>query len=130
MSNKEAILEELRRSRLAIARDTAAIAEEFNILGKLRRSVTSRPFAWLGGAAALGYIFAGPKTKTITKTITKTVPQKGDSSALKKEPATKDRRRWLMTTFNICKLALPFVRPALSAYAARRLGEFSEKIGR
>jgi hypothetical protein len=126
MSNKEAILEELRRSRLAIARDTAAIAEEFNIFGKLRRSVTSRPFAWLGGAAALGYIFAGPKTKTITKTV----PQKGDSSALKKEPATKDRQRWLMTTFNICKLALPFVRPALSAYAARRLGEFSEKIGR
>ena len=126
MSNKEAILEELRRSRLAIARDTAAIAEEFNILGKLRRSVTSRPFAWLGGAAALGYIFAGPKPKTITKIG----PQKGDSSALKKEPATKDRQRWLMTTFNICKLALPFVRPALSAYAARRLGEFSEKIGR
>ena len=126
MSNKEAILEELRRSRLAIARDTAAIAQEFNILGKLRRSVTSRPFAWLGGAAAVGYIFAGPKTKTITKTV----PQKGGSSALKNEPAVKDRRRWLMTAFNICKLALPFVRPALSAYAARRLGEFSEKIGR
>ncbi len=126
MSNKEAILEELRRSRLAIARDTAAIADEFNILGKLKRSVTSRPFAWLGGAAALGYMIAGPKTKTITKTV----PQKSGSPARKDGSAVKDRRYWLATAFNLFKLALPFVRPALSAYAARRLGEFSEKIGR
>jgi hypothetical protein len=35
-----------------------------------------------------------------------------------------------MTAFGIFKMALPFVRPAISAYAARRLGEFSEKIGR
>jgi len=126
MSNKESILEELRRSRIAIARDTAAIAEEFNILAKLKRSVTSRPFAWLGGAAALGYIFAGPKTKTITKTV----PQKGGASAQKNVSAGKDRRHWLMTTLGLFKLVLPLVQPALSAYAARRLGEFSEKIGR
>ena len=126
MSNKDAILEELRRSRLAIARDTTAITEEFNLLGKLKRSVTSRPLAWLGGAAALGYIFAGPKTKTITKKA----PQKGGGPTEKTAPTGKDRRHWLMTAYGLFKFALPFVRPAISAYAARRLGEFSEKIGR
>jgi len=124
MSNKEAILEELQRSRLAIARDTTAITEEFNLLGKIKRSVKSRPLAWLGGAAAIGYIFAGPKTKTITQKA----PQKGDTE--KTAPIGKDRRHWLMTAYGLFKFALPFVRPAISAYAARRLGEFSEKIGR
>ena len=126
MSNKEAILEELRRSRLAIARDTTAITEEFNLLGKIKRSVKSRPLAWLGGAAALGYIFAGPKTKNLTKKA----PQKGGDTTEKSASTSKDRRHWLMTSFGIFKMALPFVRPAISAYAARRLGEFSEKIGR
>ena len=126
MSNKEAILEELRRSRLAIARDTTAITEEFNLLGKIKRSVKSRPLAWLGGAAALGYIFAGPKTKTLTKKV----PQKCFYTTEKSASTSKDRRHWLMTAFGIFKMALPFVRPAISAYAARRLGEFSEKIGR
>jgi len=126
MSNKEAILDELRRSRLAIARDTAAIAEEFNLLGKLRRSVTSRPLAWLGGAAALGYIFSRPKTKKPTKNT----PLIDGSLTENTIPTAKDRRHWLMTVFGIFKMAFPFIRPALSAYAARRLGEFSEKIGR
>lgn len=126
MSNKDAILEELRRSRLAIARDTTAITEEFNLLGKLKRSVTSRPLAWLGGAAALGYIFAGPKTKNLTKKA----PQKSGDTTEKSASASKDRRHWLMTAFGIFKMALPFVRPVISAYASRRLGEFSEKIGR
>lgn len=126
MSNKDAILEELRRSRLAIARDTTAITEEFNLLGKLKRSVKSRPLAWLGGAAALGYIFAGPKTKTLTKKA----PQKDGDTTEKSASTSKDSRHWLKTAFGIFKMALPFVRPAISAYAARRLGEFSEKIGR
>ncbi len=126
MSNKEAILDELRRSRLAIARDTAAIAEEFNLLGKLRRSVTSRPLAWLGGAAALGYIFSRPKTKKPTKNT----PLIDGSLTENTIPTAKDRQHWLMTAFGIFKMVFPFIRPALSAYAARRLGEISEKIGR
>lgn len=69
MTRKQEILEELRRSRVAIARDTASIAEEINLVSKIRRSVKTRPLAWLGSAAAIGYILAGPKTRKAPKTI-------------------------------------------------------------
>ena len=124
MKNKDAILEELRLSRMAIARDTHSLAEEFNISAKLQRSVKSHPLAWLSGAAAIGYIFAGPKTKTVTKLVapkneshSKDAPQKASSHLLK-------------NAFGLFKILLPLIRPAVSAYASRRLGEYAEKSGR
>jgi hypothetical protein len=107
MSPKEKILQELRLSRAAIARDATAVADEINLAAKLKKSVRTRPLAWLGGAAALGWILAGPKTRTVSK------PAKGKSPALpeKSRPAG-------------------FLGILLAAYAARRLGEMAEKISR
>lgn len=121
MTAKEQILEELRRSRAAIARDAAAVAEEINLASKLKKSVRTRPLAWLGGAAALGWILAGPKTRVVTKTA------KGKSPAVAEK--TRPAGFWaaLLTLF---KILLPLARPALSAYAARRLGEMAEKVSR
>jgi hypothetical protein len=108
---------------MAIARDTSAVREEINMASKLRRSVTSRPFAWLGGAAVIGYFLAGPKTRT--KTVTKVVREKG---AAKVE--TKKRHGFWDILFSLIKLCVPLVRPALSAYAARRIGDFADKLGK
>lgn len=123
MSRKAEIVAELARSRAAIARDTSAVREEFNVASKLRRSVRSRPFAWLGGAAAAGYFLAGPKTRT--KTVTKLVREKGAA----KVEAKKPRGFWDIF-FSLIKLCVPLVRPALSAYAARRFGDFADKLGK
>jgi hypothetical protein len=124
MSDKEKLLEELRLSRRAMARDAAAVVEEINLASKFKKSVRARPLAWLGGAAALGWILAGPKTRVVTK------PAKGKSA----NPPEKFRHGspsgfWgiLLALF---KFALPIARPALSAYAARRLGELAEKFPR
>jgi hypothetical protein len=126
MTSKQEILEELRRSRVAIARDTASIAEELDIVSKIRRSVKTRPLAWLGSAAALGYILAGPKTRKTPKNI---FVKKGAKSE-KSEPARTERQGFFSILFNLAKFLFPLLRPALSAYAAQRLSELSSRIPR
>jgi len=126
MTSKQEILEELRRSRLAIARDTASIAEELDIISKIKRSVRTRPLAWLGSAAALGYILAGPKTRKAPKTIS---TKKGTKSK-KSEPVQMGRQGFFSILFNLVKFLFPLFRPALSAYAAQRLGELSSRFPR
>jgi hypothetical protein len=126
MTSKQEILEELRRSRVAIARDTASIAEELDIVSKIRRSVKTRPLAWLGSAAALGYILAGPKTRKAPKTISS---KKGTQSE-KSEPVRTGRQGFFRILFNLAKFLFPLFRPALSAYAAQRLGELSSRFPR
>jgi hypothetical protein len=126
MTSKQEILEELRRSRLAIARDTASIAEELDIVSKIRRSVKTRPLAWLGSAAALGYILAVPKTRKAPKSIS---VKKGAKSE-KSEPVRTGWQGFFSTLFNLSKFLFPILRPALSAYAAQRLGELSSRFPR
>ena len=127
MKNKDAILEDLRRSRLAIARDTNAISDQLNVSAKIQRSVKRHPLAWLGGAAALGYIFAGPKTKTITKIVpAKSVPDENTPPPAE----TKSSSHFVEGSLRFFKVIFPLVRPVLMSYATRRLGEFAEKIGR
>jgi hypothetical protein len=126
MTSKQEILEELRRSRLAIARDTASIAEELDIVSKIKCSVRTRPLAWLGSAAALGYILAGPKTRKAPKTIS---TKKGTKSE-KSEPVQIGRQGFFSILFNLVKFLFPLFRPALSAYAAQRLGELSSRFPR
>ena len=127
MKNKDAILEELRRSRLAIARDTNAISDQLNISAKIQRSVKRHPLAWMGGAAALGYIFAGPKTKTITKIVpTQSVTDKKNPLPVE----MKNRSHFAEGFLRFLKVVFPLVRPVLISYATRRMGEFAEKISR
>lgn len=124
MNSKDKILEELRRSRLAIARDVHAVADEIDIAAKLKRSVKRRPLAWLGSAAALGYILAGPKTRRAAA--------KGKKGTADMPPAAP-RGGWAVffsSLLTVFKLLLPVLRPALSAYAAQRLGEFAAKSTR
>lgn len=126
MSSKQEILEELRRSRLAVARDMASIAQEVSVVSKIRRSVTARPLAWLGGAAALGYILAGPKTRKASNAVSN---KKGGKNE-KVEPVRRGLPQSISILFNLVKFLLPIVRPALSAYAAQRLGELSARFPR
>ncbi len=118
MSRKAEILAELARSRAAIASDTSAVREEFNVASKFRRSVKSRPFAWLGGAAVIGYLLAGPKTRT--KTLV--VRDKGAAKA-----GAKKRHSFWDILFSLIKLCVPLIKPAVSAYAARRIGDFVDR---
>jgi len=125
---KEQALAELRLSRQAIARDTAALKEEFDIAAKIRKSIRRRPLAWLGGSALLGWIAAGPKTRT--RTVTKYVNKPGKASESGEVGAKVRSAGLLGLAVTVFRFALPMLKPALSAYAARRLGEMAEKMMR
>jgi hypothetical protein len=125
MRTKAELLADVARSRTAILRDTAAVRAELDIAAKIQNSVRSRPFAWLGGAAAIGYYFAGPKTRT--KTVTKYVRGKSGEPARKPE---KKARGFFHVLLSLLRLALPLIRPALTAYAAKRFGDFAQKLAK
>ena len=124
MTAKQKIIEDLRRSRAAIARDAAAIAEEINLASKIKRSVLSHPLAWLGSATALGYILAGPKTRIVTKLV------KGQSA----DRVEKSRSGLVPVLWSVLlalfKFGFPLARPALTAFAMRRLAELTLKFSR
>jgi len=125
MRTKAELLADVARSRAAILRDTAAVRSELDLAAKIQNSVRSRPFAWLGGAAVAGYFFAGPKTRT--KTVTKYVRGKSGEPVRKSE---KKPRGFFHVLLSLLKLALPLVRPALTAYAAKRFGDFAQKLAK
>ena len=125
MTNKSEILAEIARSRAAIARDSAMVRMELDITKHLKNSVKTRPFAWLGGAAAIGYILAGPKTRT--KTVIKTVKPSNLGAAVVE---TKPARTYWDILIALFKMAIPLLKPLISVYAARRVGAFAEKLQR
>lgn len=125
---KEQLAAELELTRRAIARDAAGLRAELDIVEKLKHSVRSHPFAWLGSAGALGYIFAGPKTRT--RRVVKFVrdPKLDGKTESKKEAGRL--ATLLGIAFTVGKVALPFVKPAITAYAAKRLGDIAQRVGR
>ncbi|MCK9588054.1 MAG: hypothetical protein WC076_04555 [Terrimicrobiaceae bacterium] len=125
MKSKAELLADIARSRAAIRRDTSAVRAELDLAAKIQNSVRSRPFAWLGGAAAIGYFFAGPKTRT--KTVTKIARGKSGDSV---SEAKKNPRGFPGLLFSLLKLSLPLVRPALTAYAAKRFGDYAQKLAK
>lgn len=125
MSSKADLLAAVALGRAAIRRDVSDVRAELDLAAKIQNSVRSRPFAWLGGAAAIGYLLAGPKTRT--RTVTKIVRVKSG------EPAREPKHKalgLLGMLLSIFKLAIPLARPALSAYAAKRFGDFAQKLAK
>lgn len=119
---REEILSEISRSRIAIGQECSQLREELDFAAKLNQTVRRHPFAWLGGAAALGWILAGPKTKkrVVTKYVRNTDKRGGTS-----DQAAAGKFGLVAALMTAARLAFPFVKPALSAYAAKWLAEFA-----
>lgn len=124
MNSREEILAELRRSRQAIARDLGAVRAECDVRARAKAAFQKRPILWLGSAMAVGWLIAGKKRK----------PSPG-----RKKPEGKGRdlsARFARPTsivgivMGLLKLLIPLLKPVLTAYAARRLSELGERIGR
>lgn len=125
--SKEFLLNELRRSREELSRDTSVLRRELDFEAKLKQSVRKHSFAWLGSAAALGWMIAGPKKKT--RVVTKLVGSKGEPI---KEEAKKaaGRAGALGIAVTAARFAFPYLRPVLLQYAGRFAGELAQRFAK
>lgn len=124
MNSRDEILAELRRSRQAIARDLAAVRAECDVRARAKAAFQKRPVLWLGSAMAVGWLIAGKKRKPSPGR--KKSEGKGRESSSKFAPPTSV----VGIVMGILKLAIPLLKPVLTAYAARRLSELGERMGR
>jgi TctA family transporter len=116
---KEEILAELAASREAIVQGWSALRAELDFKTKLSNLVREKPYAWLGGALALGWILAGPKSKTRveTKTITPIV----------KVEKKKARAGLVALILGLVRLLLPVLKPAATAYVGGRIADLAKR---
>lgn len=114
----EELRRELEASRLAIRRDYRALRSELDFVSKARHAVVRKPLPWLGGAAAIGYLFAGRRTKARNR-------RKKDGTAQAIESA--GRITMLGMIFAALRFLFPVFQPLLTAYAARKVGEFASR---
>lgn len=126
---KQELIAELSRSRAAITRDFQAAQSALDVRARLAASFQSRPFAWLGGAAVAGWLAAGRRRSA-------KVRASGKDSGLHGKPSKGQSRGqtapvgWVGLILGILRLAMPLMKPAFSAYAARRFAEMAEKLAK
>ena len=121
---KEEILAELTDSRGAILQRCAALRAELDLKAKLNNLVRKKPYAWLSGAAAIGWILAGPKSRT--RVVTKTIKPNGVPAATVDK---KTKRAGLIALlFALVRFVLPVLRPAVMSYAGHRLADVVTKL--
>jgi hypothetical protein len=120
---KDEILAELSRSRAGLTRELAALRRELDFKAKLNNIIRRKPYVWLSGAAALGWMLAGPKSKT--RVVTKVIHQDGKPLVVKEKG--KRRAGLLALLLGLMRFALPVVRPALTAYAGKFFADIATK---
>jgi hypothetical protein len=120
---KDEILAELSRSRAGLTRALAALRRELDFKAKLNNIIRRKPYVWLSGAAALGWMLAGPKSKT--RVVTKVIQSDGKPLVVKEKG--KRRAGLLALLLGLMRFALPVVRPALTAYAGKFFADIATK---
>lgn len=124
---KDEILIQLRSTRAAIARDTTGLKRELDFKTKLEQTVRRKPLAWFGGAAALGWWIAGPKTKK--RTVTKYIGNPDERAKAQEKTKSKGGQvGFLGIAITIFRFAFPYIKPALSSLATRKLAEMAQKM--
>ena len=123
---KDEILAELSSSRAGLTREWVALRRELDFKAKLNNIVRRKPYIWLSGAAALGWVLAGPKSKT--RVVTKVIQPDGKPLVVKEKG--KRRAGLLALLLGLMRFALPVVRPALTAYAGKFFADIARKLPR
>jgi hypothetical protein len=124
---KEQILATLSQSRATLARDYVSVRHELDVQAKLKSLVRRKPLAWLGGAAALGWLLSGPKTKT--RVVTKYV-KSPDGKVRPEEKKTAARLGWPGVLMAFFRFAMPILKPVLTAYAGRQFATIATKLAK
>lgn len=119
---KEELLAELASTREAILQGLTELRSELNFKTKLNNLVRKQPYAWLGCALALGWMLAGPKTRTRTETKTVT--------PIVKVEKKKGRAGLVALILGLVRLLLPVLKPAATAYVGGRIADLAKRPSR
>ena len=119
---KEEILAELAATRADILQGWKALGIELDFKRKINNFVRKKPYAWLSFALALGWVLAGPKTKTrvVTKTLTPMV----------KVEKTRGRVGLVALILGLVRLLIPVLQPAATAYVGGRIADITKRPSR
>ncbi len=115
------ILKEIEASRRAIGRDYASLRQDLNFKSRTQESIKTRPLAWLGGAAGLGWLLAGRKKKRLPKAST-------GKTAAAVENAPVKSLGILGVLLAAFRILLPILRPAATAYAAKKFADLAGRL--
>ena len=122
---KDEILAELSRSRAGLTREWVVLRREFDFKAKLNNVLRRKPYMWLSGAAALGWVLAGPKSKT--RVVTKVIQPDAEGKPVVVKEKGKRRAGLVALLLGLIRLAIPVVRPALTAYAGKLIADMGRK---
>jgi len=123
---KDQILREIHQTRDAMGKDYTAVRRELDVRTKFGRAVGSHPATWLGAAAALGWLLAGPKTKT--RTVTKFVAKQEGKPLPRTEKKKGSRFGLIGVGLGVGKLFWPMARPFVMNFAQKKLAEATAKF--
>lgn len=124
---KESLLADLHATRAGVTSGTASLKRELNLEAKLQKLVRHKPLLWFGGAAAVGWILAGPHTKR--KVVTKYVDAEGHKVKPKGQ-AVRNKAGRFGLLLTLLKMAFPYLKPALTDFAARQLDLWAARRNR
>ncbi|MGC1482019.1 MAG: hypothetical protein WA771_16090 [Chthoniobacterales bacterium] len=121
MTRQEA-LQELEASRLAVARDYHQVRAAANVPARTKKAFRRHPLPWLGGAATIGWLLSGRTRKK------KAVLQQriDDHGAVVSQ---KTKKLGIVTILlSAVRLAIPVLRPAFTALAAKKFADLAVNL--
>lgn len=122
---REQLLRDVSTSRAEVSRTYASVRTEMDVAQKINTSVRRKPLAWLGGAAALGWMLAGPKTRT--KVVTKTgLPGKPGEAVQK----TAARAGIWPLLFSLVRLLFPLAKPFIAEFAGKGIASVANRFAK
>lgn len=125
---KDEILAELSRSRAGLTREWVVLRREFDFKTKLNNILRRKRYVWLSGAAAFGWMLAGPKRKT--RVVTKVIQPDAEGKPVVVKEKGKRRAGLIALLLGLIRLAIPVVRPAVTAYAGKLIADRARKLPR
>ncbi len=117
------ILLELDASRRAIGRDYHGVCTAANVPARVKQGFKRHPIPWLGGAAIFGWVLSGRGRKQKKVMVERQVDSDGN---VVKEKAKK--LGILTILLSIFRIAMPLLKPAVTALAAKKFADLAGKL--
>jgi hypothetical protein len=112
---KAQLIAELARARADVSTNIGALRHDLDFPTRAKKSFTSSPMPWLGGAALIGLIIS--RIPGRTKKVVRISPKQPQDS-----PVEKAGKAGLL--LGALKIAFDFARPTLLKWATQRFSDY------